>query len=90
MTPLRRAALLAWAFVTLLVGSAWLGAAVRGVQARFETGARIQHRVLSQRSEQQEAVLVSLTPLSRAGVADKALHEYVGAMRGQYPQIVGV
>lgn len=90
MTPLRCAALLVWALVTLLIGLAWSSASVRGVQARFETGARILHRVLSQRSEQQEAVLASLTALARAGVAGTALHEYVGAMRGQYPQIVGV
>ncbi|BDP44513.1 hypothetical protein DAETH_44820 (plasmid) [Deinococcus aetherius] len=90
MTPFRRAALLAWGFVTLLVGTTWLVTSARGVQARFETGARILHRVLSQRSEQQEAVLASLTALTRAGVADAALHEYAGAMRAQYPQIVGV
>ena len=90
MTPFRRAALLAWGLVTLLVGATWLVTSGRGVQARFETGARILHRVLSQRSEQQEAVLASLNALTRAGVADVALHEYAGAMRAQYPQIVGV
>ncbi|EYB68599.1 hypothetical protein DEIPH_ctg019orf0012 [Deinococcus phoenicis] len=90
MTPLRRVALLAWILVTVLVGLAWLVASARNVQARFETGARILHRVLSQRSEQQEAVLASLTALTRAGVSDEALHQYVGAMRAQYPQIVGV
>lgn len=76
--------------VTLLAGLAWSVAAARGVQARFETGARILHRVLSQRSEQQEAVLASLTALTRAGVGDEALRQYVSAMRAQYPQIVGV
>ncbi|WP_104992146.1 sensor histidine kinase [Deinococcus sp. NW-56] len=90
MKPLRRAALLAWLGATLAVG--WLGwtASVRDAQARFETGARILHRVLSQRSEQQETVLASLTALTRAGVGDAALHQYAAAMRGQYPQIVGV
>lgn len=90
MTSLRRAALLVWGLVTLVVGFVWLSTSVQGVQARFETGARIQHRVLSQRSEQQEAVLVSLSALDRAGVGDTALEEYVRAMRGPYPQIVGV
>lgn len=90
MRPLRRAALLAWLGATLAVG--WLGwsTSVRDAQARFETGARILHRVLSQRSEQQETVLASLTALTRAGVGDAALHQYAAAMRGQYPQIVGV
>ncbi|WP_102127499.1 sensor histidine kinase [Deinococcus planocerae] len=90
MIPPRRAAFLVWGLVTLLVGAAWLVTSARGAQARFETGARILHRVLSQRSEQQEAVLASLTALTRAGVRGAALHEYAGAMRAQYPQIVGV
>ncbi|MFC4453634.1 ATP-binding protein [Deinococcus sonorensis] len=90
MPSLRRAALLAWVLVTLLVGLTWCWAAARSVQAQFETGARILHRVLSQRSEQQEAVLASLDALTRAGVGRRALGQYTDAMRAQYPQIVGV
>ena len=72
MTPLRRAALLVWLLAVLLVGLGWSLSAVRAVRAEFETGARILHRVLSQRSEQQETVLASLTALTRAGVGDAA------------------
>ncbi|MCP2014707.1 signal transduction histidine kinase [Deinococcus sp. HSC-46F16] len=90
MKPLYRAALLAWMGGTLLVGLLWWSASARDAQVRFETGARILHRVLSQRSEQQEAVLASLTALARADVQDEALGQYASAMRAQYPQIVGV
>ncbi|MBB5233672.1 sensor histidine kinase [Deinococcus budaensis] len=90
MTPLRRAALLLWLLAALLAGLFWSLSAVRGVRAEFETGARILHRVLSQRSEPQEAVLVSLGALARAGVGEGALAQYAAALRAQYPQIVGV
>ncbi|MPY68021.1 PAS domain-containing protein [Deinococcus sp. SDU3-2] len=90
MKPLHRAALLAWLGIMLGVGLLWWSASVRDARVRFETGARILHRVLSQRGEQQEAVLASVTALARAGVQDGALGGYASAMRAQYPQIVGV
>ncbi|UQN08366.1 sensor histidine kinase [Deinococcus sp. QL22] len=89
-TPLRRAALLLWGLVVVLVALTWTAAAVRASRTQFETGARILHRVLSQRSEQQEAVLASMTALTQAGVTGAALGQYAAAMRAQYPQIAGI
>ncbi|GAA4012678.1 hypothetical protein GCM10022631_25500 [Deinococcus rubellus] len=56
----------------------------------FNTDARILHRVLSQRMEQQEAVLNAVDALERQGVGTAALGTYLGTLLRPYPQVVAV
>ena len=89
---LRRA--LPWTLAWLLLAA--LGAAAlildrrQTLQAVFDLDTRILHRVLSQRMEQQEAVLNAVTALAAQGVTDTTLAGYVQALARPYPQITGV
>jgi PAS domain S-box-containing protein len=89
---LRRA--LPWTLAWLLLAA--LGAAAlildrrQTLQAAFDLDTRILHRVLSQRMEQQEAVLNAVTALAAQGVTDATLAGYVQALTRPYPQITGV
>ena len=89
---LRRA--LPWTLAWLLLAA--LGAAAlildrrQTLQAGFDLDTRILHRVLSQRMEQQEAVLNAVTALAAQGVTDATLAGYVQALTRPYPQITGV
>ncbi|ULH18329.1 ATP-binding protein (plasmid) [Deinococcus sp. KNUC1210] len=56
----------------------------------FGTDARILHRVISQRMEQQEAVLNAVDALERQGVDRAALGTYVRTLLRPYPQVVAV
>ena len=60
------------------------------VNETFGTDARILHRVLSQRMEQQEAVLNALDALERQGVGMAALDTYLDTLLRPYPQVVAV
>lgn len=53
----------------------------------FEQEIRILQRVLSQRSEQHEAVLSSLIALENSKVAKTTLADFANQMRSRYPQI---
>ena len=56
----------------------------------FSTDARILHRVLSQRMEQQEAVLNAVDALERQGADTAALGSYLNTLLRPYPQVVAV
>ncbi|GGO38742.1 sensor histidine kinase [Deinococcus humi] len=63
---------------------------VNRVRETFDTDARILHRVLSQRMEQQEAVLNALDALEQQGVGVVALGTYLNTLLRPYPQVVAV
>jgi two-component system sensor kinase FixL len=56
----------------------------------FGTDARILHRVLSQRMEQQEAVLNAVDALERQGMGAATLGTYLNTLLGSYPQVAAV
>ncbi|MDB5045056.1 MAG: two-component sensor, partial [Deinococcus sp.] len=56
----------------------------------FEVDARILHRVLSQRMEQQEAVLYALDALSQQDVAGPTFERYAGQLFQTYPQVMAL
>lgn len=60
------------------------------LRERFDVDARILHRVLSQRLEQQEAVLFALDALSQQGVASPTLERYAARLLSSYPQVVAL
>lgn len=75
--------LLAGAGVTALFASA-----SERLSEAFSTDARILHRVLSQRMEQQEAVLNAAHALASQGVDEAALSTALTTLHRQYPQVV--
>lgn len=84
------AGLLVWVLLAL-VGTAVLLVGARAAQReRFDVDARILHRQLSQRLEQQEAVLFAVDALSRQGVTGPTLERYAAALIRTYPQIVAL
>lgn len=56
----------------------------------FDLDARVLHRVLSQRMEQQETVLNAVESLAAQGVERRTLGGYVKALIRPYPQITAV
>lgn len=89
---MRRSALGLAAFLWLMLAGAGVAAQFLSTRTRltetFGTDARILHRVLSQRMEQQEAVLNALDALERQGVGAAALGTYVDTLVRPYPQVV--
>lgn len=79
-----------WLALGLGVCGFWLASATGRVRAAFDQDARILHRILSQRTEQHEAVLSSLAALERTGVSGATLVGFAAAMRERYPQIQAV
>ena len=83
-------AVLVWVLVAA-AGVAALFTAVSGqFTETFNTDARILHRVLSQRMEQQEAVLNAVDALERQGLGAAALGSYLDTLLRPYPQVVAV
>ncbi|GEM47016.1 sensor histidine kinase [Deinococcus cellulosilyticus] len=78
--------LLVWAGVVVL----WGQQRHAELQEGFDTEARILHRVLSQRAEQHDAILDSLTISVELGLSEGQLGTFVQALTGRYPQISGV
>ncbi|PIG97339.1 ATP-binding protein [Deinococcus sp. UR1] len=80
------------ALLWLLLAGAGVTALFASASARlneaFGTDARILHRVLSQRMEQQEAVLNAAHALASQGVDEAALTTALTTLRRQYPQVV--
>jgi len=89
---MKRAALAVMAWVLLAGGGIMtLFLSVGGqLTETFGTDARILHRVLSQRMEQQEAVLNAVDALERQGVATAVLDTYLNTLLRLYPQVVAV
>ncbi|MFD1733989.1 hypothetical protein ACFSC4_26520 [Deinococcus malanensis] len=87
------------AFRWLLAG--WLLAALAGtlglylmtrsdLHERFDLDARVLHRMLSQRMEQQEAVLRSVDALWQQQVGPLTLGRFAGVLLAPYPQVTAV
>ncbi|WP_155300194.1 ATP-binding protein [Deinococcus kurensis] len=86
----RRWTLLCWVAVALL--GTWVLTSERraALRASFDLDARVLHRLLSQRMEQQETVLYALAALPTQGMQPDQLTAYVRALVRPYPQIVAV
>lgn len=78
--------LLVWVGVVLL----WGQQRHAELQEGFDTEARILHRVLSQRAEQHDALLDSLTISAEMGLSEQQLGAFIQALTRSYPQISGV
>ncbi|WP_051964730.1 PAS domain-containing sensor histidine kinase [Deinococcus misasensis] len=84
--------------LSLLIGVLlWVGVVLLWGQQRyaelrvgFDTEARILHRVLSQRAEQNEALLNSLAISAEMGLSENQLRAFVASLTSSYPQIAGV
>ncbi len=89
---MKRAVLAVMAWVLLAGGgiTALLLSVGRQLTETFGTDARILHRVLSQRMEQQEAVLNAVDALERQGVGTAVLDTYLNTLLRLYPQVVAV
>ncbi|MFB9990960.1 sensor histidine kinase [Deinococcus oregonensis] len=86
----RTLALLLWLMLAGLGTVALFFSTGSRLTATFNTDARILHRVLSQRMEQQEAVLNAVDALERQGMSAAALGTYLDALLRPYPQVVAV
>jgi len=86
----RRWTLLCWVAAALL--GTWVLTSERraALRASFDLDARVLHRLLSQRMEQQETVLYALAALPTQGMQPDQLTAYVRALVRPYPQIVAV
>lgn len=80
-------ALLGWLVVGLVVCLLWSISVTNQVRADFDQDARILHRILSQKTEQHEAVLSSLVALEKTGVSRATLYGFAEAMRTRYLQL---
>ncbi|WP_161882209.1 hypothetical protein [Deinococcus alpinitundrae] len=83
-------AVLVWLLVAGAGAAALFTAAQRQLTETFNTDARILHRVLSQRMEQQEAVLNAVDALEHQALDAAVLGSYLGSLLRPYPQIVAV
>ncbi len=83
-------ALLGWLVVGLAVCVFWSISATNQVRADFDQDARILHRILSQKTEQHEAVLSSLVELEKTGVSSATLFSFAEAMRTRYAQLLAL
>lgn len=86
--PVWRWTLLVWAVVTALGAWGLVAARRADLRAAFDLDARILHRVMSQRLEQQETVLYAVAALSDQGMDPGRLNRYVQTLIHPYPQIV--
>ncbi|MFC4425025.1 sensor histidine kinase [Deinococcus navajonensis] len=87
--PVRIWTLLLWLAVASLGSWALLYERKAALRELFDLDARVLHRVLSQRLEQQETVLNAVAALAEQG-GPQVLGRYVQALVRPYPQIVAV
>ncbi|AZI44969.1 hypothetical protein EHF33_18880 (plasmid) [Deinococcus psychrotolerans] len=83
-------ALLIWLLLSGVGVTALFVSVGKHLAETFNTDARILHRVLSQRMEQQEAVLNAVYALERQGTGTAALGTYLNTLLRPYPQVVAV
>ncbi|WP_337867171.1 ankyrin repeat domain-containing protein [Meiothermus sp.] len=70
----------ALALLGLALCGLWSISATNQVRADFDQDARILHRILSQKTEQHEAVLSSLVALDKTGVSGATLSSFAEAV----------
>lgn len=85
-----RLALLLWLMMAGVGAAALFFSTDNRLTETFGTDARILHRVLSQRMEQQEAVLNAVDALERQGIDAPTLGTYLDTLLRPYPQVVAV
>lgn len=90
LTPWYGLALLTWLVVGSGVCALWATSTINSVRAGFDQDARILHRLLSQKTEQHEAVLSSLIALEKAKVTAATFSSFAEAMRQRYPQLEAI
>jgi signal transduction histidine kinase len=76
----------AWIAITAICGVMVTRSHLGGLQADFETDARIAHRLLSQRAVQHDAMLATLALLQPAAAGDPAERR----LSSVYPQVLSV